>query len=481
MNSILAKVIDDNKPKISKKIVEGTAKEVLKYAPMYLNNITEHSIRSVPEFVDFKYVGYRHVQPNEEYKITYANKENKTPFDLATSDIYLIELMFTYQGQPINRMVYLPFAKAGNLMKMSGVEYHIVPVLSDTVLSPSHKDVFMRIHENKVYFRNVGKNFIVNGVKQHGHLIHSDIFRVNKKYVDDNLGKQFSATALYLLARYGLKQALQKFTGIMEVIVTTDDETANKYRNDKYVVYESIKIKPKGLKGEGYVGHNVKIIISANNSHYNQYTENLIFGLIYTLDILPEHAEEFVTIFNDNNAEDETFYWKVMLGRVAYMNAYSVHRIIKDIEEHFMSLEGYMDSETKQKLSNAGMVINDFFDLLALILENYNIWLINSKEYNSDINNRYIDILYYLFHDTIVGFNRVTLAINKRLSKKTPSFKEVQKLLQDHVRSKKVFSLTKSREVNLAVNMAESTSDIKYPKMTAMLEDLWSLVIVILK
>ena len=33
--------------------------------------------------------------------------------------------------------------------------------------------------------------------------------------------------------------------------------------------------------------------------------------------------------------------------------------------------------------------INTYFDLLVLILKNYNIWLLDYKEYNSNIKNRY--------------------------------------------------------------------------------------------
>lgn len=470
MNNVLAEILDTNVPRFSKKVTEGVAEEILKYVPTYLDNIIKDSIKSIPGSLDLVYEGYRILSPEEEYDKLFTSKDNKIPFDLASSDIYLIEMIFRYNGQPIVRPIYLPYSSRGNLFKVSGVIYHIIPVLSDTVISPSFKEVFVRLFKNKLSFKNVSKSFILNGNKIHGHMIYSNIFRVNTSYLYDRIGNQFVATALYPVAKYGILSTLAMYTDIDKIIITDTDDVSE-YRNDKWNVYESYKVKPRGLKTEGYVGHNVKFIVPNIKTKNQQFLDNLIYGLIYTLDVLPEHSSELVELFNNNNVEDEKFYWKVMIGRIAYRNAYSVNRIINDIEEHFISLEGYIDSLIKAKLAEANIYVNNLFDLLVVILENYNIWLIHSKEYNSDINNRYIDILYYLFYETIVGFNRVTLAVTKRLSRKEPSFKEINKIFQDEMRTKSVYKLTKSSETNLAIGLAESTSDLIYPKITAVLED----------
>ena len=105
-----------------------------------------------------------------------------------------------------------------------------------------------------------------------------------------------------------------------------------------------------------------------------------------------------------------------------------------------------------------------------------NEWLDNCKDYNSDLNNRYIDMLYYLAYDLILGFNKVIIGINKRASKKAEvSVKEIRKLMDNELTSRKIFGLVKSSATNLAIMLADSVSDIKYPKITSMLEDQFGL------
>ena len=65
------------------------------------------------------------------------------------------------------------------------------------------------------------------------------------------------------------------------------------------------------------------------------------------------------------------------------------------------------------------------------------------------------------------------LNINKRANKKNGSilsYKEVVKIIGD-IKTKTIFQLVKSSSPNLALQQVECTSDIMYPKITALLED----------
>jgi len=179
-----------------------------------------------------------------------------------------------------------------------------------------------------------------------------------------------------------------------------------------------------------------------------------------------------VSLISTNDVENEIGFWRVVLGRVVYKNGFSIDRITQDVDEHFVALETYVDDIIKVKLRDAHIKAETFFDLLAMMLTNYNNWVLSSKEYNADIENRYIDILYYLTCDVIIGFNRVILSLNKRITKTDKiSHKEVAKILSNELRSKKVYSLTKSTELNLAISSVDYTGDIIYPKITSILED----------
>lgn len=450
MNNLLSEILDTNTMQMNKVVTEGVAKDILKTIPSYLNKFIIDSIKSLSKEVDLEYLGYRSMTPKEEYEKTILSKGPGTTYDLATNNVTLTEFKFTYMGTPFSRYLYLPYGERGNLIKFGDTNYHIIPVLSDTVISPNHKKVFVRLLKAKISFNSIVKNFIVDGERVHGQLIYNDMLSINPTQIIDNIGKPLPATSLYMLGKFGIAETIKKYTNAKEVIVT--DQNVDEYR-EEYHVYESTKQKPRGLKEYGYIGHDVKILVKKGVSN-KLYVDNIIYGTIYCLDILPNHAADFVQLAN-TNVKEEIIYWRIMLGRIGYKNSFSVDRIINDVNAHYELLDGYIDQLIKKKLEETGVVINDFFDLVALIMTNYNLWLINSKEYNSDISNRYIDILYYLLYDIIIGFNKVILGINRRVSKRTLSMKEILKIMNNELSPKLIYKLVNSRTPSLCLNVCD--------------------------
>lgn len=446
MNKLLQSVMTDNTPRISSKIVNGSAKEVLLAIPNYLDEFFMSGLGSLSDKIDFKYLGYRRISPLEEYRTITTAREGAIPYDLSHNNVYVIEFRFEYEGKLITRPLYLPYADRGNIMMMGSSNYHIVPVLSDTVISPSQSGVFIRLLKAKLNFTARARYFIVNGTRIAGNIIHGDILK--SKQVTDAIGRPLTSTSLYLLGKYGLVESLKRYGNVEDAIVTNGDTSTG---FEDYDVYETIGIKPRGLKVVPYIPHKVKICVKGKNMN-KSFVQNLIFGIIYTLDILPEIEDDTISLVNGSNRRMEISFWRITLGRVIYKNSFSIDRISQDLEDHFRTLEGYIDSLIKTKLREAGIKVDNFFDLIALLISNYNEWVLSSKEYNSNIENRYIDILYYLTCEIIIGFNRAILNLNKRIGKTNNiSYREVAKILTNELSSKKIYSLTKTNEPNLAV------------------------------
>lgn len=467
MNATLYNTMIKNTPQFNKDVTNGTSTKILKEALLFLDDNIRESIKSISPNINFKYHGYRKLTPKEEFDKMFTNNKNKVNYDLSISDMYMVELLFSYNEEKISRYIYLPFSSEGNIMHISNTKYNIVPVLSDTVISPSHKEVFVRLLKDKLIFRGNTRNFIFNGERVPGEIIHSNIVKVNETQITDNIGKPLASTSLYLLGMYGFRETLSRYIKTDNYIVTDKDTIS--YIDD-YNIYESTKIKPRGLKEYGYVGHDIKICIHKSIT-ITTFLENFIYGIIYVLDMFPESANDFIGVLSTANVRQEKLLWRILLGRISYKNSYSVDRIAADINEHFDVLQGYMDNLIKSKLAENNIYVENFFDLLVVIMDNFNIWLLNSKEYNGNINNRYIDIMYYIFYDIIVGFNKVVLNINKRANKKLLTATEIQKLFHSELSTRSIYSLVKSKAVNLCMMVAESTSDIMYPKLTALLED----------
>lgn len=473
MNNTMSSIIDNYSPRFTKKVVDGSAKEILKLAPQYLDEIFRSSIKSLSPTIPLTYVGWRRMMPDEEFVKIITSDSNKITYDIAVSDLYVIEYIFDYNGEEIRKPIYLPYCERGNLLRISNTYYNFVPILSDTVVSPTHKEVFVRLLKDKLTFSRKTVNFLVNGKLYIGQIIYTAIVKTNRMNISDNLGNVQSAVSLYMLGQYGFKEIMARYAKDLDYIVTTDN--VDKLR-DTYNVYESIKERPSNLKTIAYQGHDVKVLINKKTdmSKY-PFLENFIFGFIYTLDLFPEHSSDFMEAYTNNNIKDEILFWRILLGRIVYRNSFSIDRIVEDMEEHFSSLQYYLDELIASKLSDNGIRVTNFFDLLIVILSNFNRWLLTCKEYNSNIGNRYIDILYYAMYDIIIGFNKTILNLNKRGSKKALggilSKKEVVKILNDYLKTRAIFGLVKSSAMNICIQLTESTSDIMYPKVTALLDD----------
>jgi len=465
MNEALVRIMADNTPKLNDKVVNGTAREVLAEIPRYLDQFFSDSMRTISAGINLSYLGYRRVTPKEEYELMIAKKDTTIRYDLSHNDVYIVEFRFEYNGQMITRPLYLPYASEGNIMVMSSTSNHIMPVLSDTVVSPSPGGVFVRLLKAKLNFTAKARYFMVNGVKVTGNVINGVILR--PKALTDMIGNPMISTALYMLGKYGLVESLRRFGRVTDILVT-DTDTAPM---DGWTVYTTTKAKPRGLKAIPYMPHNLHICVRGDNMDA-QFVDNLVFGVIYTADILPEISDDIVSLIGMSNVSDEIEFWRIILGKVIYKNSFSVDRIYQDMAEHFNALEGYIDPIIKTKLKEGNIPVDDFFDLIAYLLSNYNDWVLTSREYNSNIENRYIDILYYLTCDMIIGFNRVILNINKRATKtKAVSYKEVDKILFNELGTKHIYSLTKASEPNLAVANCDYSADLRYPKITSVLED----------
>ena len=110
MNSTLASIMENNTPKFTKKVVEGNAKERLETMPRYLDLIFRSSLKSLNPKVKLNYLGYRKCTPEEEFQKMVLTDTGKAQYDIASSDIYLVEYQFEYGGKTFSRYIYLPYA-----------------------------------------------------------------------------------------------------------------------------------------------------------------------------------------------------------------------------------------------------------------------------------------------------------------------------------------------------------------------------------
>ena len=464
MNSVLKDVYDKHVPNFNEKIINGFSSSVVLHAAEYVDRVIQSSMRSTTSGLE--YHGYRRLTPKEELETIVSGNGMKKPYDLAGTDIYLIELLFTYNGEKLHgRYLYLPFVKEGGIMAISGTDYYICPVLTDTVISPMDNKIFVRLLRDKLTFTSVKRNFYKNDKIHIGDIIYSEeLLRIRVN--NNNLGKVFPPSLFYVLGKYGVMESFMTYTGT-EPIFTMDDKYAKELMKT-HDVYTTTKRKPRGLKVDRYMPHNMSICVpKETNSHI---AETFIHSMLYGFDILPELAKDFNKVINNKEVGKEIRYWRMLMSRITLKDTYSPDIGFTMINDHYKILDSYMDPMIREKLKESGMFVETIFDLLVMLNEDFNKLIADSKRYTNNIYNRYIDVLYYLLYDIIVGINKSVSEINKMSSKKHLGADKISSIMNMQLPKRRIFKISKSKEQNITLQLVDTSVDSKYLKITSVLE-----------
>lgn len=461
MNKLLDRCIEETTPRMSKAI-EGYAPQVMRDIPDFLNTRFAANIKIIDDKIPLRYLGYRYMSPEEEHRAG-LSKNTKTTIDIAESSLYMVEFKFSYDGQPITKQVLLPYSERGNLMKISNTTYVVSPVVSDRVFTPSDNSIFAKLAITKINFNSIVYNIRLNGVKIPMQVIYSnEIIRI--KVNADNIGKPIPPIALYLLAKYGLRGTIEKYFNGKEGDIKLIYGEVSEEDKKEYAIYQSCKERPRSHRDTTYLGHDTKILVR-NEISDDVSLINLVSSIIYALDMLPELGEDAVEVFNNPEYAIDDFekkvrifdvekeYWLLLLGKLVFKDVWSPGRIITDMRKNLAALDYYLDDYSK---SIARYEMEDFFDMIKLLLGNYNKWIIEHKEFNGSLENKFVDMISYLSHDISYAYTKTLLNINKRFYKSANgvSFKEVSKIFQE-LSPKKIFTLVKSNATNLTLTVAD--------------------------
>lgn len=440
----------DTVPKISDNI-NGTVKQTFEEIPMFLSGIFENSIEMLDPRVNLKYKGFRYMAPEEEFKEGLSkNATNKSVVELAKSNLYMLLYQFEFDGKPIPRPLLLPYAESGNRTMMSSTPYIVSLVLSDKVISADAMKVFVKLLISKINFYSKSKNQVVNGNRVAHNIIYSlDISKITAG--EDKIGNPLPPVGLYLLSRYGLHEVFNKYASVSKNDIKLAIEVTDEDKKE-FDIWETAGDKPRGYKQGMYFPHNLKILIRKTVIK-TPVIENMMSSIIYALDMLPDLADSAVDVIDTDKELD---YWMLLLGKLVYKGAFSATRIMVDMKNHIQILNGYLDQIAKEMLIKSGQNINNFFDFLAYILDKHGELLTNSRIYNNDLENKYLDVKYYTTFDIFYAYHKILLHFNKRVSKNANplTYKEVVKVF-NKLSTKIIYSLIKSQNANLTLSVAD--------------------------
>lgn len=509
MNSVLAKCIHKSCPAISKTVAEGTVKSLFNSAKDYLDNIFRDSIRKLNSKIDLQYVGCEEMTPEEYYEFCFKLNGTNQSFDIARSDVYAVYFVFRANGETIRKGMLMPFCNDGNIMTISGTKYVVSPVLSDSVISPKQSEVFVRLLSAKVNFFSTYRNLIENGISRRYPMVHTPIIKSGN--VPGPLGEVDSSISLQLVCKYGFYGVFKRYIANPEKDIKrykrqltigdgndffiTDREITQEDRN-KYNIFESIyknknelPPKVKNLRpDEPLFPHEVKILINKEIEITN-FIRHFVGGLIYTIDayrylkiqLLANIREQEKENGNEDAHQEECKIWRYMFGQIIYKGNYTYAKIKEEVDTHMLFLDGCVDTLIIDKLKDVNVHVNNYYDLAQYIMSEFTTITKSAQTINSDLKNKYIDVMYYIFYEYILNFNKTIRKLNRKVvkaklenSKESLTANEINEAFKEEFKYFVIFGLTRGGRncgMNLNLRVADYTGDLKYPKCTVILED----------
>lgn len=387
MDPAMLEQLDELTPKLNPLIVEGYSTKCMENALAYIDLIFRCAQSGFPKGMKYLSDETRVATPREQYKEMTRKRSSSSLFETAENYLFLALFKFEFEGEIIERSLFLPYLEPANIFKLRGATYMLSPVLADNGLSVSFDHIFVALPRSKLNFHRDTHHIRVNDITHSNMVSWSNFY--NKKI--DNKKKITGANpslAHYLFTRFGLEGAFDRFADVKPVAVL-DGEDYEKYPQDKYITCGSNGLMPKGWRGEySYRPSTLKLVF--NKKDFTEPVERLATGFFYVIDHWPTKFK--IEYFS--NPEDEAWVWKETLGNIHFPEDLLGKRI-DHINTHMASVDTYVDPVAVDDLKREGILVNDIYDLFYVILTQMDRIISTANTEVGTMYGKRLSVLYY--------------------------------------------------------------------------------------
>lgn len=404
--------------------------------------------------------GLERCTPQEDYEFATNAKTSSRTFELAPSDIYLCRSTLTFDDKFLTNIhLYLLHAEKGSIAQISKIYYSFRPTISDKVICPEGNVVFVRLDQYRMNIMQFPHPIVVDGkYKMDYGVVWGQIHKSSNKAKASGIRiKAKSCLVHYLLGHYGFTKLFQKFVGTVPVYGTTEEITEEHYPKDKWHIIRTAHQHAKSISCVEPIYQPVDIAFAIPKGKWSAKMISYMTSVFYILDSFP-------SMFKTPESLEHINTWRLTLGQILFNPSYTVQRILSQVEEHFNSSDTYMDSESVWKLHQNGYKVNDFHDLLALLVSKFNDFIKNTHP--GMLYGKYLDTLRDVVDPIIKTINR-TKYVLMELELKNQAIITPNKVRDCIVRNMRTGAIFDNNRNNQLVEVVSSCTDHPYFKMTS--------------
>lgn len=441
-------------PPINPAIANGLAVLHIPMVEKYVDSVMHSAAKGFPEGLE--YIRCERCTPYEEFNVVSKRKNGRRSVDVARSDIYLMKYLFKYKGIDLPpRYLYLPFVSDGGTMTISGSRYAVSPVLSDKIISPGLTNVFVRLLRDKLTFERSPHSIVVNDQHETIQVIWSMVYHkpASLKKIKSTV-KADCSLMHYLLCKYGFTETFKRFGNCSPVIGEREinEET---YPKSDWTICRSTSVKPKGFGKSFYKPTEIRVAIK--NEEMTTMVKSMVTGFFYIVDHFPSRI---LPTYVDN-----TRLWCILLGHILFSGTINEGTLFNDISKHLKSLDEYIDNIIAVKLKEIGYECSDVYHLFAIIITNFNEWVLDANETVSSLYGKELSILYHVLYEITSAIFNLNFKL-KSASKKELTEKEIISTMNMVLKTGLIFSITR-QHVNMST--VSYSGDNKFFKITNIL------------
>lgn len=444
MDPEVARIMSLRTPELNPDIANGLATKHMQ--PIEVERHISERLRALSK--DFpegmRFVDIVRCTPQEEFNEQTRRRSDsasRRTYDVAHSQLYMVKIRTRYNDEPLeDRYLYLPYISDGGTITISDGRFVISPVLADRVFSISVDDIFMVLTRARLTYERIDHHYKVNGRRVTEPVIWSQVHNVSAAMKKMKKTVRAKTTLMhYLLCKYGFSAAFSKFAHCTPVVGGSEiNETT--YPPDEWMICSTNGLQPAGCKRTFWEQPMIRVAV--RKKEWTDKVKYMMAGFFYIVDHFPLRMEPAWV----NN----TRQWMIIMGEILFSSQIGVGRLYTDIENHLQSLDEYVDSILQAKLRDIGLPLNDTYELFAMIIENYNSWLLGAADKVSSMWGKEVSILYYTLYNITSGivnmYFRLKAASKKDSSspgRKVLTAQEINKIMKDTLKPGMIFSLTK--------------------------------------
>lgn len=448
---------------MNKKIMEGMTYHEVKDAMAYIDNKIRY-IELDRTNTHLKYHGCRILTPKETAAFRFNNNSTR-PFNLAESNIYYVEYTFSYNGDSEERkcIMALPWIGMGNEFKIFDKMWNVMPTITDKVISVGDSQIFVDVSVAKWTIRRSTHTVIEDNKVRNLSIVLAEIYTKQSNRLPPTTNAK-PIMMHYILANYGYTKAMEMLLGFVPE-VTVSNETPEgmvviKSRSappDNYIL--SKKKNKNDLEVDviaGYMPNPIKFLIKPEQDRPE--VVYILGNVLYILDHFPNE----ISI----NQLDDTVVWKRYIGEVILSGKYSVALLLEKMNIHLDGFNQPLEREDIIKLGDLGVTCTNVFELMVVIMKNFNTWIMKSDS-RSFYHHKTIEAARHVLIKITSCFNLLYFDINKDelMNGGLPiDIDRVDNAFKKHIKTNNITSI---RYEKMFVQIVEDSTPHRYFKGTA--------------